>query len=216
MTQQRTFKQSFFITLLFVFLLWIIKLGEFIFDINLGFLGVYPREIVGLIGIVTMPIIHGSFSHLVSNTIPLLVLGSSILYFYPKASVRAILIIYLLPSILVWFFGRESYHIGASGIIYGLAAFAFFSGLFRRDSRAISLALLVTFLYGSLVWGIFPQGGNVSWEGHLFGGLTGIIAAFIFRKYDPYKKYDWEDEEDDFDPNELKISHRRGFPYDEN
>lgn len=215
MSTQRSYKNSFLITFYFVLLIWLIKGSEYFFEINLSFLGVYPRELFGLIGIATMPLVHGSFSHLASNTIPLIVLGSAILYFYPKSSLRVIVIIYVLPSLLVWLFGRESYHIGASGIIYGLAAFAFFSGLIRRDTRAIALALLVTFLYGSLVWGVLPTRPNVSWEGHLFGGLTGIIASIIYRKYDPYKKYDWEDEEEDFDPNELKISHHKGFPFDE-
>ena len=95
-------------------------------------------------------------------------------------------------------------------MIYGFVSFLFFSGLIRRDTRSIALALLVTFLYGSMIWGIFPQNNGISWEYHLFGSLTGIACAIIFRKSDPYKRYEWEDEEDDEDGGNLEISHDRG------
>ena len=103
--------------------------------------------------------------------------------------------VYFIPGILVWFLGRESFHIGSSGLVYGYVTFLFFSGLIRRDNRSIALALIVTFLYGSLIWGVLPLSREISWEYHLFGALTGIYAAIIFRKSDPIKKYDWEEEE---------------------
>ena len=97
---------------------------------------------------------------------------------------------------MVWLFARPVYHIGASGIIYGLLGFLFFSGIFKRDNRSIALSLLITFIYGGLIWGILPGMKGISWESHLFGGISGIVTAFIFRKEDPYIKYEWENEEE--------------------
>ncbi|OGU54826.1 MAG: rhombosortase [Ignavibacteria bacterium RBG_13_36_8] len=187
----------------FITLIWVIKIAEIVIGVSFINFGIYPREIKGLIGIISLPLIHADWNHLLSNTLPILFLGTGIYYFYPLSSKKVILIIYLFTGILVWLFARPTYHIGASGLIYGLAAFLFFSGLIRRDKRAITLALLVTFFYGSLIWGVLPVDPGISWEGHLFGALTGIICAFIFRKSDPYKRYDWEDEPDDEEKPEI-------------
>jgi membrane associated rhomboid family serine protease len=168
-----------------------------------------PRKLHGLIGIITAPLIHSGFSHLTSNSLPLLLLGIGILYSYPKSAVKVLSLIYIVPGIFVWFFARPAYHIGASGLIYGFVSFLFFSGIIRRDTRSIALALIVTFLYGSIIWGIIPQNSGISWEYHLFGSLTGIACSIIFRKSDPYKRYDWEDEDNDEDGKNLEISHDR-------
>ncbi len=191
----------------FVLLLWIIQLFSYITNINLYNLGIHPRSLDGLIGIITGPLIHAGFPHLISNSIPMLILGTGIFYFYPNAAVKVVLTIYFATDILVWLFARHVWHVGASGVIYGFLAFIFFSGIFRRDNRSIGLSLLVTFLYGGLVWGVLPGMKGISWESHLFGGLVGIVAAFIFKKSDPYKKYDWEDESDQDDSNNLEISY---------
>jgi membrane associated rhomboid family serine protease len=180
----------------FILLLWIIKIGELVFSINLSHLGLLPQKLQGLIGIVTAPLIHSGFSH-----------------FYPKSAFKIFTFVYIIPGIFVWFFGRPAYHIGASGLIYGFVSFLFFSGIIRRDTRSIALALIVTFLYGSIIWGIFPQNNGISWEYHLFGSLTGIACAFIFRKSDPYKRYDWEDEENEEDGKNLEISHNRDVEF---
>ena len=195
----------------FILLLWIIKIGEIVFSINLSHLGVLPRKLPGLIGIVTAPLIHSGFNHLISNSIPLLFLGVGILYSYPKSAFKVFSFVYLIPGIFVWLIGRPAYHIGASGLIYGFVSFLFFSGMIRRDTRSIALALIVTFLYGSMIWGIIPQNNGISWEYHLFGSLTGIACAFIYRKADPYKKYEWEDEENEEEGKNLEISHDRDF-----
>jgi len=197
----------------FILLLWIIKIGELVFSINLSRLGLLPQKLQGLIGIVTAPLIHSGFNHLISNTLPLLLLGVGVLYFYPKSAFKIFTFVYIIPGIFVWFFGRPAYHIGASGLIYGFVSFLFFSGIIRRDTRSIALALIVTFLYGSIIWGIFPQNNGISWEYHLFGSLTGIACAFIFRKSDPYKRYDWEDEENEEDGKNLEISHDRDVEF---
>jgi len=107
---------------------------------------------------------------------------------------------YVLSGAILWVIGRSAIHIGASTIVYGLAAFLFFSGITRRDMRSIGLALIVVFLYGgSLSMGLLPVDTGVSWEGHLSGGIAGVITALLYRKDDPPKKYSWEDEEDEGD-----------------
>lgn len=191
----------------FPLVLWAIYLVTYLFDFYPYKLGILPRNLSGLIGIVTSPLIHSGFSHIVSNTAPLIFLGLGVFYFYPKVAYKVFIIIYLGTGILVWIFAREVYHIGASGIIYGFVSFLFFSGLFRKDNRSIGLALLVIFLYGGLIWGILPVQEGVSWESHLFGAVVGIVAAFIFRKSDPPKTYDWEDEESDTPIDKLEVSY---------
>lgn len=133
-----------------------------------------------------------------SNTPPLFVLGFLVLFFYPVGSRKAIPLMYILSGTILWVIGRSAIHIGASTIVYGLASFLFFSGVVRRDIRSIGLALLVVFLYGgSLSMGLLPVDSGISWEGHLSGGIAGMITAMLYRKYDPPKKYSWEEEDDD-------------------
>ena len=205
--EKRKFLISLYYSMGFLLLLWIIKIIEVSFGISFIKYGLLPHHLSGLIGIITYPLIHANFNHLISNSIPLLFLGPGLFYFYPESAFKVFLIIYFLSGILIWLFARTAYTIGASGLIYGLVTFFFFSGIIRRDNRSIALALVVTFLYGGLVWGVLPIDKTISWEGHLFGSLTGILCAFIFRKYDPpMKKYDWEDEPDDDKPEKLEIS----------
>ncbi len=197
-----------FIPLAFPVLLWIIHLLTYLLDLNLSGMGVLPRKPEGLLGIVSSPLIHANFSHLISNTFPLIILGWIIFYFYPKVAYALFGFVYFFTGLLVWIFARQVYHIGASGIVYGFVSFLFFSGIFRKDNTSISLALIIVFLYGGLVWGVLPGWKGISWESHLFGAITGLSAAFLFRKIDPpKKKYDWEDEPDDFDVDELEVSY---------
>jgi membrane associated rhomboid family serine protease len=198
---------SILVPLTFPVVMWIVYFVSNYFEINLSRMGIFPRNIIGALGIFSGPVIHANFSHLLSNTIPLLILGWVIFYFYPKVAYRAFIFIYLLTGIFVWLFARQVYHIGASGVVYGFVAFLFFSGIFRRDNRSIAIALLVTFLYGGIIWGVLPGQEGISWESHLFGGIAGIITAFIFRKIDPPKKYEWEDEPDDYDVKDLEVSY---------
>ncbi|MDR3610976.1 MAG: rhomboid family intramembrane serine protease [Ignavibacteriaceae bacterium] len=192
---------SIFFPLGFVVLLWVIKLSEIIFNFDFTRFGILPGSIKGIPGIFLGPLIHANINHLISNSLPILLLGSGIIYFYRNSSYKVILIIYLGTGILDWIFARKAYHIGASGIIYGLVTFLFFSGVIRRDTRAIALALLVTFLYGSLIWGVLPLDSQISWESHLFGSIIGILCAFIFKSSDPFVKYDWELEDEDKNNN---------------
>ncbi len=185
---------------LFVALLWSIKLLEHFSEVSLAKLGILPRSIHGVLGVTTAPLIHGDISHLVSNTLPLLILGIIIMYFYRTTALSLFSWTYLLTGILVWAVADGSgYHLGASGLIYGLVSFLFFSGLIRKDRRSLALALLVTFVYGGMVWGVLPIYKGVSWESHLFGGIIGAFCAWYYKDLDQSAEevYDWEDEAPD-------------------
>ena len=202
MVVQRNLRKSAVITLLFIGLLWWIGLVDSVFHLDLFHLGVFPREISGLKGILFAPLIHGSWLHLLANTLPLFVLGTAMLYGYPNASKIALPVIYLLSGLGVWIFARSSFHIGASGLAHGMMFFVFIIGVLRWDRLSIVLSMIVFFLYGGMIWSIFPQRVEVSFESHFFGAVSGAVMAFLLRKRDlplPEKKYEWEGEEDDED-----------------
>lgn len=190
---------SLFFSACFVLILWIVQIFQHISQIDLSVFGIFPGKTAGLKGILFSPLIHSGYSHLISNSITLFLLLFGMLYFYRNSALKVFFIIYFFEGILVWIFARPSYHIGASGLLYGLAAFLFFSGVFRKDKRSISLSLLIVFLYGGMVWGILPTDPKISFESHLFGAAIGIICAFIFRKNDPPEKYEWEEESEEDD-----------------
>jgi membrane associated rhomboid family serine protease len=187
----------FTISLYFVLILWIVKWAEYKFGFNLVHYGIKPLTIYGLKGIIFSPLIHGDTGHLFNNSIPIFLLTMALFYFYKPIAWRVFIISWISTGIITWLIGRNSYHIGASGIIYAFASFLFFSGVFRKHPRLMAISLIVTFLYGSMVWGIFPNEVKISWEGHLSGALIGLILAIIFRKIGPHKKtYEWEKEEE--------------------
>ena len=187
---------SFTPPLILVAIMWMVKLYEIHSGIDLGFHGVLPRHTDGLQGIFLSPFLHGSIDHLWSNTLPFIVLMAALIFFYEEVWWQSFLMIYFLSGIGLWIGGRENYHIGASGIVYGLTGFLFASGLIRRTVAAMSLSMLVIFLYGGTIWGIFPMFKEVSWEAHLFGLLSGCMAAFVFSESGPRKKlYQWEKDE---------------------
>jgi len=198
---------KFLVPLTFPISLWFIHIISMVLDIYPYKLGILPRNISGLNGVLTTPLIHSNFSHLISNTVPLFIMGLGIFFFYPKAAYKVFAFVYFCTGVLVWLFAREVYHIGASGIVYAFVSYLFFSGIFRRDNKSITLSLIVVFLYGGLVWGVLPGLEGISWESHLFGAISGLVASFIFRKSDPVKQYDWEDEESDVPAKELEVSY---------
>ena len=168
-----------------IFLIWFIYYIEIHFGLNFNKYGIYPKSFVGLRGVLFSPFIHSNTTHLINNSVPLLVMLGCLYYFYQKIANKVLIIGLLLTGLLTWVFGRPSYHIGASGIIYLLVSFIFFSGIFRKYYRLIALSLVVVFLYGSMVWYIFPMEERISWEGHLSGFMVGLFFAFIFRKKGP-------------------------------
>lgn len=162
-------------------LLWLVHGLQFLFGIDFGYYGVYPRTMSGLRGILFAPLIHGDWGHLLSNTAPLFATSALIVFFYRKVAIPAFVLIYFLTGLSVWGFGRPVFHIGASGVVYGLVAFVFFSGIFRRNLKSIVLALIVLMYYGSMFLGVLPGREGISWESHLLGGIMGILIAFLYR-----------------------------------
>lgn len=178
--------------------IWLAWLGAWLLGWDVDDLGVRPRDLHGLVGILTAPFAHASFEHLMSNTLPLGLLAAMALYAYPRATRVALPLIWLLSGAGVWLWARSSVHVGISGVVYGLAFFVFFLGLLRRDRLGTTISLLTFFLYGGMVLTVLPRDPDVSFEYHLFGALTGAVAAFWLRRRDPLpprRRYSWEEEE---------------------
>ena len=196
--ENKIFKHSILLPALFVLILWLIALTEYTLGLSFHWLGTFPRTLHGLPGILLTPFLHADFKHLIANSIPLLVLGTGTIYFYRALSYKVFILIWIASGICLWIGGRPSYHIGASGVVYGLASFLFFSGIFRRDTRLAAISLVVVFLYGGMIWGVFPIWQTISWEGHLFGGISGFACAVAYRHQGPQRKiYSWEHEDEE-------------------
>jgi membrane associated rhomboid family serine protease len=201
-TEGTFYRKKFFLSILipaiFVLLMWLIKAIEVLFDLELSGFGIYPLEARGIPGILLSPFIHSDLRHLFNNSLPLFLLATALFFFYSEVALKVFSWTYLLTGALVWLGGRQAWHIGASGLVYGLASFLFFSGIIRRYFRLIALSLLIVFLYGEMVWGIFPGVyQDVSWESHMLGAFSGILLAVIYRKEGPQKPVqEWEEEEE--------------------
>jgi membrane associated rhomboid family serine protease len=185
--------------------LWVVFLVNDSIPLDLRDFGLKPREFLGLIGILTYPLLHGDWKHITDNSIPAFVLLFGMFSFYGRLGWQVLGWSWLMSGLWMWVAAREGNHIGFSGIIYALASFIFFSGVLRKYFRLMALSLIVVFLYGSMVWGVLPIQQGVSWEGHLFGAIAGAILAYYFRNQGPQRPmYSWEleDEEEDFDINQ--------------
>lgn len=190
-TTQR-FKKALGWPLVLLAIIWLIFILEQATGSEWFIYGLAPRKVHALRGIFTTPFLHGSWAHLLSNTAPFLVLMAMIIFFYPRVAFSVLLLIYIGTGITMWFFAdpeslladfnRSNYHIGASGVVYGMASFLAFTGFFRRNIRAIAISLVIVFYYGGMLWGILPTQEGVSWEGHLLGALVGVFAAYWFRQ----------------------------------
>jgi membrane associated rhomboid family serine protease len=179
--QKTRFFIALFISTFLVMLMWLSFVFEQTLGLNFAGFGIYPGTLHGLVGIIFSPFIHANFKHIFSNTFPFWILCTTLLFFYPRKGLVILGIITIGTGIFTWLIGRQAYHIGASGIIYGLAAFIFFSGVLSRQRNYIAISLIVVFLYGSLIWGIFPSlNQHISWEGHLGGFTTGTILSLIY------------------------------------
>lgn len=181
----------------FVALIWLVYLMNWAFDVDPDPFGIRPRQVAGIAGIFFAPLVHSGFAHIAANTLPLLVLGTAMLFLYPVSALRVLPVIYFAPGIAVWLFGRASVHLGASGLIYGLVSYIFVAGLLRADRRAIAASLVVAFMYGSLTLGLLPTPPEVSWETHLSAAVIGVLLALWLRRFDvlPPKRYHWEDDD---------------------
>ena len=190
---------SFILPFIFVLALWVITLLDQSLNLQLWHYGVLPRTALGLKGILFYPLIHADFGHIASNTLPLLILGALAMYFYRTIAVKIFIIIYFISGLLIWVIARQEYHIGASGIIYGLSGFLITSGIIRRNNNLLAISLLIIFLYSGMMAGMFPTLPNISWEGHLSGFFVGMFCAFIFRKQGPPDEHHQLEDEDDID-----------------
>ncbi len=179
-----------------VILIWMVFWLELQLHANFNEYGVCPRTLKGLRGVFLSPFIHGSVEHLYNNTMPLAILTASLFYFYRDIAMKVLVYGLLFSGLFTWSIGRDSYHIGASGMIYVLASFIFFEGVFSKYYRLVALSLVVVFIYGSLLWYVFPIEDGISWEGHLGGFVAGLLLAFFMKAETPSpKKFDWEHED---------------------
>jgi membrane associated rhomboid family serine protease len=213
----KQFKKFIFSSVLPVLLLLIplffVKIIETTYNLSFTQWGILPRQISGLSGIIFSPFIHGNWSHLINNAIPFLIMGVAIFYFYKEIAWKTFFWIWLMQGVWTWVAARSSFHIGASGILYGLFGFLLLSGILRMNKALLIISLLVVFEYGSMVWGIFPVKYEVSWESHLWGFAAGLVLAFIFKKQGLQKEeYTWEEEDNDSEnETNFKITYNYEF-----
>lgn len=192
--------RSFYVPIIFLFIMWALMLAQWHFSFTLYYLGVQPLHINGLQGIVTSVFIHGNWGHLMGNSVPFLLFTAGLYYYYPKNATRVFIGLWLTSGLYLWLFARDNWHIGASGLVYSLATFHITIALLQREMRIVSFSMLIVFLYGSMIWGFFPEffpTEKISWEGHLVGAVVGVVFAFFYRKDAPKPKQYFEDEDDD-------------------
>lgn len=217
--EKRKFLGSLIIPLITVALMWIVKLAEVSFGIDLNHWGLAPQTPRGLLGVLTMPFLHGNWDHLIANSVPVIVLGTALYYCYPTLANRVLLFSFLGSGLLTWCIGNSgSIHVGASALIYSLNLFLITSGFIRGNRQLTVIALIMVFLYGSFIWGMIPSLAipqNISWEGHLSGAIIGVALALMLRKEGPQKEvYHWdEDEENDDDPTDSGNGENDEKPY---
>ena len=197
-------KQQFINSIFIPFIIGIIMILCFILEKGMDWdfhtAGVFPRRIENLWGVFTLVFVHADWSHLANNVISFVLLGCLLYYFYKELASKVLILSYFFSGLILWFIGRDSWHIGASGLIYSIAFFLFFSGIIRKYVPLIAISLVVAFIYGSMVWHIFPwqQQDPISWEGHLAGGIIGLVLSVLFRNEGPQKPIKiWEAETDD-------------------
>ena len=184
-------------------IMWFIFFFENSFNVDLTSHGILPRTVTGLQGLIFSPFLHGSLNHIANNSIPLFILTTALIYFYRAISLKVLCYGILVSGLITWVIGRESYHIGASSLIYVLVSFIFFKGMMTQYYRLMALSMAVVLFYGGMIWYIFPDiDKTISWEGHLAGLITGFFFAAYYKAPD-YKKdiqYNWE--KPDFNPDD--------------
>lgn len=226
--EKSLFRQSIIFSTYLIMLLWLVKSVEWAFTTSFAHFGILPRSLHGMVGVIASPFIHGDFLHLISNSFSLMTLVIILFFFYDKVALRALLFIYLITGVGVWILAREAYHIGASGVIYGIASFILFSGLLRKNQSSLALSFIILLLYGGMFYGVLPQQGHISWESHLMGLVSGLIVALFFKNEFAgqadmelhFEKINFDDEDDeDFDYSSgyfTKDGHLVSYQYEYN
>ena len=200
-SDQITIAKAAFVPVVMLIFMWLVHWINVDFDMRWYEYGIYPRDLSGLVGVLAAPFLHSTadIGHIINNSVPLFILGWTLFYFYRPLAFKVLLSVWFIGGSLVWMFARESHHVGMSGVVYGLWFFIFFSGVFRREKTVMAVSLFAVFLYGSMVWGIFPIRDGVSFESHLFGGLIGTALALLAKdkgRPQDKKKYQWEIDEE--------------------
>ncbi|PCE64545.1 rhomboid family intramembrane serine protease [Sediminicola luteus] len=184
------------VPMVLVITIWSVFWMELALGVDLAWWGVKPRTFSGLKGVLTSPFVHGSLEHLYNNSLPLIVLSAALVFFYRPIWHKVLFWGWLGSGMLTWVIGRDSFHIGASGVIYMLVSFIFFKGIRQGNFRLVALSLMVVFLYGSMFWYMFPIEEGISWEGHLAGFITGfVLSRWLDVQVDEPKKFAWEKED---------------------
>lgn len=198
--EKRQFIYAIFIPLIIGILMIASFLLEKGMDWDFHTFGVYPRRIESILGVFTLVFVHADWGHLANNVVSFVFLSSFLYFFYKQIATKVLLNSYITSGLMLWIIGRDSWHIGASGLIYSLAFFLFFSGIIRKHVPLIALSLVVAFIYGSMIWHIIPWKiqDPISWEGHLAGGTIGLILSIIYRKEGPQKPVkQWDDNDEE-------------------
>lgn len=198
--EKKIFYFRFFIALIIVASWWLVALADALFDLNVRQFGVKPKSLEGLTGILTFPFIHGSWQHLLSNSLPGVILLTALFLFHAARSFVVLLILYLASGSILWLIGKSgSNHIGASGLVYALAFFLLTAGALVRDRNSLAISFFIILWYGSMLWGIFPFSvePGTSWEGHLGGAISGIVLALLIVKKPPKEINNDETPEDE-------------------
>ena len=204
--ERKKFFWSILVSISFVTILWIVKLLEIILGESFYNLGILPKTFVGLRGILFTPLLHSDFSHLAGNSFPLIILIPIMLTTYSRVAVKVFVIVWLMGGLAVWLLSFNIvYHIGASGVVYGLAAFLLGSAFFQKKTRSAVIVLAIIILHSGILEGFFNMSEGISWEAHIYSAAVGIVCSFIFRKVDLPEEKKWEDEEEEdrhfFDTN---------------
>lgn len=215
--EKQFFKSSIVVPIILVMIMLLVEIVEAVFHLDFSFLGIKPLSAEGLPGILLFHFLHGDWEHLFANSIPILVLGTSLYYFYKPIANKILLILMLSTGLITWCLARSGVHIGASALVYGLTFFLMLSGFIRREKKTVIISLIVVFLYGSLVWGLYPKyaiENNISWEGHLSGFVMGIVLAFFYKNEGPQREeHVWEEEEEEEDESEDENEGEGEKPY---
>lgn len=193
-------RNAFILSLAFATVLWVLQSASVLFDWPIGILGVFPGDWSRAYGALTYVLAHGSYEHLFNNTLPILVLGTALIYGYPHSRWKVIAISWIGSGVGIWLFAREANHVGASGLTHGVFFFLLVCAMLRRDKRSVVLMMVAFLMYGGMIMSIFPREPGISYEAHFFGAAAGAVCALLFYRRDPkpeVKRYTWEDNDDD-------------------
>lgn len=199
--RRKQWPRAFKIGVLFLAAVWLCFLLAQVFPLTQ--FGTIPRTIRGLLGVVTMPFIHSGWPHLIDNSLPLFLATVALFGNYPKVASRVLILGTLLTGALVWLFGREVNHIGSSGLFYAVLSYLFVSGFLKKDIQSVGISIAIAFMYGYMIWGIFPGQTGISWESHMFGFFAGVFLAYNTKHIDRPILKDWrldEGVDDEYEP----------------